>query len=119
MIYKKSWKYILIRDDSYWCNCYCNIYHIKAVKDFSDISFGDIGGYLEGYYNLSQTGNCWVYDNVLVRDYARVSENATMSNYARAYDNAHIYGNAKVAGSSIVISGDTQVYNDILYTDLD
>ena len=113
MIYKKSWKYILIRDDSYWCNCYSYVYHIKAVKNFSNISFGDLGGYLERYYNLSQKGDCWVYDNSLVRDYARVSENAKIYDYARAYDNAHIYGNA-VVGNNSVISGDTQVYDDII-----
>jgi hypothetical protein len=56
MIYKKSWKYILIKDN------YSDFYRLKALKNFLDVKRGDLGGYVEGYYNLSQSGDCWIYD---------------------------------------------------------
>ena len=41
------------------------LYRIKAVKDFSNVKKGDIGGYIEGEKNLSHDGNCWIYDNAV------------------------------------------------------
>ena len=46
MIYKKTLKYILIK--------YNKFFRPKALKDFSDFSFGEIGGYVKSYCNLSQ-----------------------------------------------------------------
>lgn len=40
-----------------------NIYRIQALKDFEDVSAGQVGGFIENESNLSQDGNCWVYDN--------------------------------------------------------
>ena len=56
MIYKKSWKYILIKDN------YSDFYRLKALKNFLDVKRGDLGGYVEGYHNLSQSGDYWIYD---------------------------------------------------------
>ena len=113
MIYKKSWKYILIWENSYWYNN--EYYRIKAIKDFSNVKKGDIGGYVKGYRNLSQSGNCWIYEGATVKDNAKVSENAMISGYARAYDNAkvrgesQIYGHAWIADNAIV-EGNARVY---------
>jgi NDP-sugar pyrophosphorylase family protein len=120
LIYKKSWKYILTK-----CKCECSYYHPKALKDFSDVKKGELGGYLEGYHNLSQTGNCWVYNIAIVRDYARVSENAQISDKAKVFDyaciygNATVYGNAQVYGNAIVkenakVTGNARVRKDII-----
>ena len=70
------------------------LYRIKALKDFSDISAGDIGGYVESEYNLSHHGSCWVYDDAKVYDRARVYA------YAKVYDKAQIYGNAMMFGNA-------------------
>ena len=53
MIYKKSWKYILVKDDTPCCTEF-NYFRPKALKDFSDIKKGDIGGYLKYFNNLSK-----------------------------------------------------------------
>lgn len=37
------------------------LYHIRALKDFSDVKKGDLGGYVEGYHNLTQEGDAWIY----------------------------------------------------------
>ena len=36
---------------------------IRAIKDFSDVKAGEIGGWIEKESNLSQTGNAWVSGN--------------------------------------------------------
>lgn len=60
------------------------LYRIKAVKDFGDVHEGDLGGWVETEDNLSQFGNCWIYDN------AKVCENANV------HGEAIICGGAKI-----------------------
>ena len=93
MIYKKTWKYILVRDYPDY-----GYYRPKSLKDFSDVYKNDIGGYLEGYRNLSQFGDCWIYDEALVINNSKVSENAMVAGKASIDDNVEVYGNAKVSG---------------------
>ena len=38
---------------------------IRAVKDFADVKVGDLGGWMDKATFLSDTGNCWVYDNAI------------------------------------------------------
>ena len=42
------------------------LYRIEALKDFSNVSRGDLGGYIETVDNLAQRGNCWVFDEARV-----------------------------------------------------
>ena len=42
------------------------LYRIKALKDFNYVYKGDLGGFIESEENLSQEGNCWVYDDSIV-----------------------------------------------------
>lgn len=68
MIYKKSWKYILIKDKIY----IYKYYRLKAVKNFSNVKKGKPGGFVKGYHNLSQSGDCWVYESAVVIDGAEI-----------------------------------------------
>ena len=117
MIYKKSWKYILIKDSSYLCSA-SYLYRLKAVKDFGNVYKKNLGGYVKGYHNLSQKGNCWVYDNAWVCENAKLSENAKaygesrISGNAMVCENARIFDDAKVSGNTIV-SGFTSINRDI------
>jgi len=54
-----------------------SFYRIEALKDFSDVKKGDLGGYVQKESNLSQKGDCWIYNN------ARVSGNSSISEDAR------------------------------------
>ena len=63
------------------------LYQIKALKDFSNVSKGDLGGWIEKESNLSQLNNAWVCGNAWVCDDACV------------YGNALVSGNEKVMGS--------------------
>ena len=42
------------------------LYQIRALKDFDNISKGDLGGWVEKEENLSQDGLSWVYGNARV-----------------------------------------------------
>lgn len=71
-------------------------HRIRALKDFSDVKAGDIGGFVSSEDNLSHEGDCWIYDNAMALQNSRVDQNAKLKNYSRAYDNAVISGNAEL-----------------------
>ena len=70
------------------------LYRIEALKDFANVKKGDKGGYVESEDNLSQRGNCWIYDN------AQVYGNALVYDIARVSGSAKVCGNAQVSGSA-------------------
>lgn len=74
------------------------LYRIKALKDFADVKAGDIGGYVESPCNLSQKGNCWIYDDAMVYDFAHIYDAARVSDNAKVFGNAAVCDNAKVYG---------------------
>ena len=99
------------------------LYRIEALKDFSNVEKGDKGGFVESEENLSQNGNCWVYQNAMVFENAEVFENAMVFENAEVFGNASIYGNAKVyenaevRGDAMVcenakVFGDANIYGD-------
>ena len=89
-----------------------NILHrIKAIKDFSRINAGDLGGWVESEDNLSHEGDAWVYGD------AKVCGNAMVYGNAEVYGDAWVYGNAKVCGDAWVygnamVYGNAKVYGD-------
>ena len=78
------------------------LYRIKALRDFGNVGKGDLGGWIEKETNLSQEGDCWVYDNARVYGNAIVYDNARVYDSAMVYDNARVYDNAIVYGYAIV-----------------
>lgn len=114
MIYKKTWKYILIKDDTNLCNSR-PYYRLEALKNFGDVKRGDRGGYIQYYRNLSQFGNCWVYDYAIVFGNARVSDNAKVKGCAQVFENAMISGNAKVLDFTYVLRDSKIFGNAIIY----
>lgn len=80
------------------------LHRIQAVKDFSDVKAGDLGGYVETEENLSQVGNAWIYHNAKVFDRAKVYDNA------KIYDNAMAFNKARIYNNAIVLSN-AKVYN--------
>ncbi|UNE54010.1 hypothetical protein [Bartonella machadoae] len=90
------------------------LYRIQALKSFSDVKAGQLGGFIENESNLSHDGNCWVYGNALVLNSGRVSENARV--YHNAIIAGYVYGNAIVLGKSIIydhahVYGNAQIYD--------
>lgn len=86
------------------------LYRIEALKDFSDVKKGDIGGWIEKWENLSQEGDCWVYGEATVFQDAIVFDNAKVYGNAKLFNNARVYGNAKVYEEGCV-SDDAEVFD--------
>ena len=55
------------------------LYQIEALKDFSNIKKGDLGGWIEKESNLSHRGDCWVYGDARVSGRARVYGDAIIN----------------------------------------
>lgn len=91
------------------------LYKIEALKDFDNVKKGQLGGYIESEKNLSQEGNCWVYDNAMVYDNAKVYNNAKICGCARIYNNATVHGNALVADNATVY-GNAAVFGNSYIT---
>ena len=79
-----------------------NLKRIRALKDFSDVKKGDLGGFIESEKNLSHEGDCWVYGNAAVGWDARVSGNAKVFGDAVVFWDARVSGNAEVSGDASV-----------------
>ena len=84
------------------------LHRIKALRDFSNVKAGELGGWIEKESNLSHSGNCWVYNDAKVYGNAEVWGNAKVYGDAEVWgnaklcDNAEVYGNAKVWGNARV-----------------
>lgn len=89
---------------------------IRATRDilggidgnFVMVKKGSLGGYVMNESNLSHEGPCWIYDNAIVKNYAKVLDSASifgtslMCHESIARGNAGIYDNARLKGSSVI-----------------
>ena len=48
------------------------LYRIIALKNFADVEAGDLGGWVETENNLSQEGDCWIYNEAKCLDDSRI-----------------------------------------------
>jgi NDP-sugar pyrophosphorylase family protein len=76
--------------------CGRTLHRIQALKNFSNVKEGDLGGWIEKESNLSQDGDAWVYNEAEVHGNARVYGNAQIFDEAKVYDYALVCDNAKV-----------------------
>lgn len=87
------------------------LYRIRALKDFGNVTKGDLGGFIEKENNLSQEDNCWIYNNAKVYDSASVFNNARIFDNAVIRNNAEIYGNTRVY-DDVEVSCDAKVFDN-------
>lgn len=86
-------------------------FRVKALKDFSNVKVGDLGGFVTDENTLSHEGDCWIYPESYVGRGCRVQDDAVVS------DGAFVIGNVSVKGSSI-IRGDVCITgNDVTIVD--
>lgn len=85
-------------------------YRIKATASFSNVKKGQVGGFVDSELNLSQKGNCWIYDDAIVFEHGYVGGDA------KVMDSAMVYDNAEVSGSAIV-QDEAEVYGNAVVTD--
>ena len=98
------------------------LHRIEALTDFFDVLKGDKGGFVESEENLSQEGDCWVYDTAKVWGDARVLDNAKVYCDVSVYGNASIYENAEVWGNVMVfgnakVCGNAEISDDAIISD--
>lgn len=86
------------------------VFRIQAAQTFSDVTTGDLGGFVERTNNLSDDGDCWIYDDAVALNTSIVYEGATLRNKAIACGNTRIYGTAVVKDHAR-IGGDGRVYD--------
>lgn len=90
----KNKKYVLTGDTKNFRGYV--LHRIKAIKNFSDVKKGDLGGWVENESNLSQEDDCWLYDNSMA------------FNRAIVYGKKRLYGNSRTFGfGNITIYDDT------------
>lgn len=87
------------------------LHRIEALTDFSGVHKGDKGGFVENENNLSQDGDCWVYNNAKVFSNAVVSNDALVFGFAQVYDKARVFGIAVVFNDAVVC-GNAEVYGN-------
>ena len=72
------------------------LYRIRALKDFSDVKRGELGGWVSSEDNLSQEGNCWIYNEAKCMDNAKMYNNSTMHDYSEMYDYSIMRGDSEM-----------------------
>lgn len=89
------------------------LYRIRALRNFSWVSKGSLGGYVQSEANLSQEGNCWIDPRGVVLENAVVSENAYIGADSVIGGNAQIRGKAIVSYSYVsenaVVEGNAEI----------
>lgn len=92
------------------------LHRIKAIVPFGEpdtdayVAAGDLGGWIESEDNLSQEGNCWVYDDAMVYGNASVRGDANVYGESELRDNAQVYDTANVDRTKV--SGDAKIYGN-------
>jgi hypothetical protein len=74
------------------------LYRIVALKDFSNIRKGEIGGFIENEDNLDFNSNAWIADTAQAYQHSRVSGSARLSGNTKLSGNIVLSGNAELSG---------------------
>ena len=82
---------------------------VIAMRDipYHYVKINDLGGWVESEKNLSQEGDCWIDDNAMVFENARVEGDAVV------YENAYIHGNTVIKDKAEVC-GETELCSNIV-----
>ena len=86
------------------------LHQIKSLQSFSDVSAGDLGGWIESEANLSQNDEAWIYEDSCAYEHAYVYDNAKITKCSCVYGHANIYDDAIIENSNVC--GNTQIFGD-------
>ena len=95
-------KYKLIESSRAW-QYSRPIYRIQALRDFSDVKKGDLGGFVESEGNLSQEGDCWIYDMAQAMENSRVEDDACLRDCSKMYGSSLLKDKAQLQGCARMI----------------
>lgn len=121
-------KYEILMDEANTIEWKGHILHrIRALRDFNDVREGDIGGYVEKEKNLSQCGNCWIYDEAKAMDNSRIyddsimydnsemHENSIMCDDSEMHNDSELHGNSAMYNNSMIFDNSSMHDNSIMY----
>ena len=80
---------------------------IKGLFRIRRLSDWLLGGFVSGYHNLSQDGECFIYDDACVYSKAEVSDDATVEGNAKVTGYATVEGYATISGD---VCGGTEIW---------
>lgn len=86
------------------------LYRIRALKNFRNVKAGDLGGWVSDKYNLSQEGECWIYDEAKCMDNARMYHNSAMYNNSVMCDFSEMHGCSEMHNYSAMCDN-SRMYN--------
>ena len=95
------------------------LYRIRALKNFKNVKVGDLGGWVSNENNLSQYGDCWIYNNAMCMDNSRMFGNSRMYNNSKMFDDSKMFGdsrmynNSKMFGDS-VLKAKEKLYGEVV-----
>lgn len=84
------------------------LHRIRALRSFTGVDAGELGGFVECENNLSHIGNCWIFDDAMAYDDSRVNQAARLFMEAKIYESAKIdchatlYDHARAFGNSFI-----------------
>ena len=88
------------------------LHRIKALKDFLTVKKGDLGGWIEREYNLSQESDCWVFNEAKVYGNARISRDSYIYNNVEVFGRAKVYDNVEIT-NNVKVYEDAEIYKDV------
>lgn len=94
------------------------LHRIRALKDLPThgVKKGDLGGWIQSPFNLSNKGECWIKDEAKVYEKGSVKNNSLVSECAEVKGGAIIMGQAVVKGFARVTGG-ARVMEDAVVQD--
>ena len=91
------------------------VFRVKALKNFGNVKAGDVGGWVCSCNNLSQEGDCWIYDDAKCLDNAKMHNNSRMFNNSVMCDNAEMFNNSRMFNNSVMCDNTIMYDNAIMY----
>ena len=89
-------------------------YRIQALKSFSDVKKGDIGGIIDDSSFLSHKGNCWIYNNAIVKNNSYVINDSIIKDTS-CVNESFIENTSKILGDCFI--NHSNIINSTLVTD--
>ena len=84
-------------------------FRVKALKDFSNVKVGELGGFVTDENTLSQEGDCWIYPESYVGRGCKVQDKAMISEGAFIIGNVQIKGFSNIRGDICIAGNDVTI----------
>lgn len=78
------------------------LFRVYALRSFAEVRAGDFGGYVESHHNLSHHGDCWIFDDAMALQKARVFGNARLFKHSIARHDAIVCDDAVLDDTAII-----------------